>query len=88
MIKQIVLGAAALTFVLAIGLGAGTARANKVDCAKVMSEVGAGKKTKDIAKEMSISTSSVYRCKSKAKSANAKGAAASPAATASPSGHK
>jgi hypothetical protein len=85
-IKRIVLGAAAMTFVLTIGVGVGTANANKVDCTKVMSEVGAGKKTKDIAKDMSISTSSVYRCKSKAKSAKAKpSTAASPAAAASPS---
>jgi len=37
----------------------------KVDCDKVVSEVHAGKKTKDIAKDLSISTSSVYRCKKK-----------------------
>jgi hypothetical protein len=85
-IKQIVLSATALAFVLAIGLGTRTAYAGKVDCAKVMTEVGAHKKTKDIAKEMSISTSSVYRCKSKAKAASAK-ASPSPTAAASPSSH-
>jgi hypothetical protein len=89
LIKRIALGAVAVFFVAGIGLelGAATAYANKVDCAKVMSEVGAGKKTKDIAKELSISTSSVYRCKSKAKAKNA-GAKTSPTATASPPSHK
>jgi transposase len=93
LIKRIALEAVAVLFVAGIGLelGAATAYANKVDCAKVMSEVGAGKKTKDIAKELSISTSSVYRCKSKAKAKNASAktaSAASPTATASPSSHK
>jgi hypothetical protein len=37
----------------------------KVDCDAVMKEVNAGKKTKEIAKDMTISTSSVYRCKKK-----------------------
>ncbi|HEX4210825.1 MAG TPA: hypothetical protein VHY56_10555 [Candidatus Binataceae bacterium] len=41
--------------------------ANKVDCGKVMSEVTAGKKTNDIASDLKISTSSVYRCKKRAK---------------------
>ncbi|HLW70271.1 MAG TPA: phage terminase small subunit-related protein [Candidatus Binataceae bacterium] len=86
MIKQIVLGVAALALVTAIG-GVGSAHAGKVDCAKVMTEVGAGKKTKDIAKEMSISTSSVYRCKSKAKTKAKAAGAASPAAVKSPSSH-
>jgi len=75
-------------------VGATSAFANKVDCTKVMSEVAAGKKTKDIAKDLSISTSSVYRCKKKAAGGKttAKAAstahmssAASPAAAASPS---
>ncbi len=56
----------ALASMLAFGFGASTASANKVDCTKVMAERSAGKKAKDIAKEMNISTSSVYRCKEKA----------------------
>ena len=56
----------ALASMLAFGFGASSASANKVDCTKVMAERGAGKKAKDIAKEMNISTSSVYRCKQKA----------------------
>jgi transposase len=79
------LGLAAL---LSFGLGATSASANKVDCSKVMAERNAGKKAKDIAKEMKISTSSVYRCKekmAKSTSASAKpGAVASPASKASP----
>jgi hypothetical protein len=65
----------------------------KVDCDAVMQEVNAGKKTKEIAKDMSISASSVYKCKKKemaaAKSAAKAGnegasPAASPAAPAKP----
>ena len=41
------------------------AAGNKVDCDAVMKEVTAGKKAKEIAKDMSISVSSVYRCKKK-----------------------
>ena len=53
----------------------------KVDCAKVMEEVNAGKKNKEIAKDLGISPRSVGRCKKEAKKA---AAAASPAAEASP----
>jgi transposase len=93
LIRRIVFGVVAALFATAIGLDLGvtTAHANKVDCAKVMTEVAAGKKTKDIAKEMSISTSSVYRCKSKAKtkSTGPKTAAiSSPVAAASPKAAK
>ena len=35
----------------------------KVDCDAVMNEVNSGKKAKEVAKDLSISTSSVYRCK-------------------------
>jgi len=58
----------------------------KIDCDAVMQEVNAGKKTKEIAKDMSISASSVYKCK-KREMAAAKTAAkagnevASPAAS-------
>ena len=76
-------------FLIAIGslvVNAPSAFANKVDCVKVMSEVGAGKKAKDIAKDLNISKSSVYSCKSKAKAAGS-GTKASPAAAASPASH-
>ncbi len=38
----------------------------RVDCGKVMSELNGGKKAKAVAKDLSISTSSVYRCKKRA----------------------
>jgi len=47
--------------------------ANTVDCDAVMKEVAAGTHAKDIAKDLNISTSSVYRCKRHAK-ASAKAA--------------
>jgi len=43
--------------------------AAKVDCDAVMGEVNSGKKAKEIATDLSISTSSVYRCKRHAKEA-------------------
>lgn len=41
--------------------------ADKVDCDAVMQSLGSGKKAKEVAAEMSISVSSVYRCKRHAK---------------------
>jgi hypothetical protein len=38
---------------------------HKIDCGQVMSELNGGKKAKDVAGDMKISTSSVYRCKKK-----------------------
>ena len=43
--------------------------ADKVDCDAVMNELHSGKHAKDVAKDLSISTSSVYRCERKAKAA-------------------
>ena len=90
MIKRLVLGTAGLFFVAALGLemSAATAYANKVDCGKVMTEINAGKKGTEVAKDLGISPTSVYKCKKKAK-AGAKmtpgaSAAASPAPVASP----
>jgi hypothetical protein len=60
------LSSIAFAATLSLSVGAPSAYANKVDCGKVMSEVAAGKKTKDIASDLKISTSSVYRCKKKA----------------------
>lgn len=65
-------------------IGPPIAYANKVDCGKVMSEVAAGKKAKDIASDLKISTSSVYRCKKKAKSAAKPGTTPTPAASSTP----
>jgi hypothetical protein len=64
-----------LASVLAIGLIPANALATagkKVDCGKVVSEVQAGKKTKEVAKDLSISTSSVYRCKKLAAASSSK----------------
>jgi FixJ family two-component response regulator len=43
--------------------------ATKVDCDAVMNEINSGKKAKEVATDLSISTSSVYRCKRHAKAA-------------------
>jgi len=102
-VRKLALGIAALSMVGAVGIGfnptsAWATAGKKVDCDKVMSEVGAGKKTKDIAADLKISTSSVYKCKKKAATAasasaskkgattsmNSPAAATAPAAVASP----
>jgi DNA-binding CsgD family transcriptional regulator len=41
--------------------------ASKVNCDEVMKELQAGKKPKEVAKDMKISRSSVYRCRRKAR---------------------
>ena len=92
MLKQTTSFAVGLLVIAAVGLllNAPAAYANKVDCGKVMSEVGAGKKTSEVAKDLNISPSSVYKCKRKAKDAKSTAkaaAAASPAAAAAPAGH-
>jgi hypothetical protein len=77
---------------LALALPNANAAKKKVDCDQVMSELNAGKKPKEVAKDLSISTSSVYRCRKKASaaaktsttggaSATTGAAAASPAAS-------
>ena len=43
--------------------------ADKVDCDAVMQELGQGKKAKEVAADLKISASSVYRCKRHAKAA-------------------
>lgn len=43
--------------------------ADKVDCDAVMQELSGGKKVKEVAADMKISASSVYRCKRHAKQA-------------------
>jgi len=60
---------AMLVTTVAFAAGARPAYAAKVDCDAVMNEVGSGKHAKEIAKDLSISTSSVYRCKRHAKEA-------------------
>ncbi len=90
----VVAGFAILALIAAaVAPGSAWATAGKrVDCDKVMSELHAGKKAKEIAKDLSISTSSVYRCKRRA-AAKAKGETsktstkAKPAAMATPAAH-
>ena len=96
MIRKLALGLAGMSLIAVVGVGfnptsAWATAGQKVDCDKVMSEVHAGKKTKDIAKDLSISTSSVYKCKKKAGATASKSepkattaSMASPAATSSP----
>jgi hypothetical protein len=69
--KKIALVAASamLATSVAFTVSARPAFAAKVDCDAVMNEVNSGKKAKEIATDMSISTSSVYRCKRHAKEA-------------------
>jgi hypothetical protein len=69
--KKIALVAASamLATTVAFSVSARPAYAAKVDCDAVMNEVNSGKKAKEIATDLSISTSSVYRCKRHAKEA-------------------
>jgi len=85
-LKKIALGATGLLFVVSMALEfcATRAYAAKVDCDKVMAEVNAGKKGTEVAKDLGISPSSVYRCKKKAKAGGASAAASSSPAAASP----
>jgi len=61
-----------------------TYAAGKVDCDKVMEELSAGKKPKEVAKDLGISRSAVYHCKKKAALAAKPAPAAAPAAPAAP----
>ncbi len=71
--RKIVPGIAGVAFVVTLGIGLKPviALAAKVDCSKVMSELNGGKKASDVADELKISTSSVYRCRRRAKKAAA-----------------
>jgi hypothetical protein len=63
----LVAASAMLATTVAFATNARPAFANKVDCDAVMNEVNSGKHNKDIAADLKISTTSVYRCKKKAK---------------------
>ncbi len=93
MIKKLAVVVVSLAFALMVGfaLSVPTARAagKKVDCDQVMSELNSGKKPKEVAKDLKISVSSVYKCRRQAKAAAKKAkeaptTAASPGAAASP----
>ena len=69
LIKKFAL-AAASAMLLTTAFAARPAFAStKVDCDAVMNEINSGKKAKEVATDLSISTSSVYRCKRHAKEA-------------------
>jgi hypothetical protein len=61
--KKFALVVASATLITVAFAGRPAFAAAKVDCDAVMSEVNSGKQAKDIASDLSISTSSVYRCK-------------------------
>jgi Mor family transcriptional regulator len=69
--KKIGIVAASLMLGLAFALSAAVpnAWATKVDCEAVMSELNSGKTVKEVAKDLKISHSSVYRCRKHAKEA-------------------
>lgn len=85
--RKIVPAIAGVAFVVTLGVGLKptVAGAAKVDCSKVMSELKSGKKVSDVAADLKISTSSVYRCRDKAKSAAKSSSSVAPMGSPSPS---
>jgi hypothetical protein len=89
-VRKIVSRIAGVAFIATLGIGLKPVitQAAKVDCSKVMSELNSGKKASDVADDLKISTSSVYRCRHKAqnaaKSAQTTAAKSSPMASPSP----
>jgi hypothetical protein len=72
LIKKLALVAASAMLLTTVAFATSarpTYAAAKVDCDAVMNEVNNGKKAKEIATDLNISTSSVYRCKRHAKAA-------------------
>lgn len=65
----IVAASAMLGIAMAFSVAIPAYAASKVDCDAVMQSLNSGKHAKDVATEMSISVSSVYRCKRHAKAA-------------------
>ena len=65
----IVAASAMLGIAMAFSASIPAYAASKVDCDAVMQSLNSGKHAKDVATEMSISVSSVYRCKRHAKAA-------------------
>jgi transposase len=103
--KKFGIAAASLMLGLALALSASVpnAWAKKVDCEAVMSQLHSGKTVKEVAADLKISRSSVYRCRKHAKEAakaeskshattakveGAKHAGAMPSAAASPAATK
>jgi hypothetical protein len=68
--KSTVVAASALLLAMVFGVDSHqTHAADEVDCNAVMNELYGGKHPKEVAKDLSISTSSVYRCKRHAQAA-------------------
>jgi predicted transcriptional regulator len=81
--KLVLVASFAVVSALALQLGlANVYAANKIDCAQVMTELQSGKKVSEVAKDMKISKSSVYRCRKAA--AKASGGMETPAPMVSP----
>jgi hypothetical protein len=68
---KVVVGGFAVAVMLGAMLPAVAHARHKVDCSKVMDELNSGKKTKEVAKDLGISKSSVRKCARKAKSEGA-----------------
>jgi hypothetical protein len=78
--KKLATIGACLAIVSAMALGVVVpngyaARGVKVDCTKVMQELGEGKKSKEVAADMKISVSSVYKCRRRARETTGGGTA-------------
>ncbi|HUY26478.1 MAG TPA: hypothetical protein VMV27_03575 [Candidatus Binataceae bacterium] len=67
--RMAIVAASAMLGIALVFSAAVPALAAKVDCDAVMTALGSGKKAKEVATDMKISVSSVYRCKRKAKAA-------------------
>ncbi len=81
----------ALATVMTFALAAPTAHAagKKVDCVKVMEELNAGKKQKEVAKDLNTTIYQVRKCKkAAARAAKEAPAPAAPAASPAPAGEK
>ena len=72
----ITLTAAAVAIYVGAGVPSVHAARAKVDCDAVMQKLNSGKKAKEVARDLSISTSSVYHCKKKEMAAAKTGAKA------------
>ena len=76
MSKKLLPAMAVFLFAITVGFVLGSANAyaatKKIDCNQVMSKLQSGKKVKDVAKDMNISTSSVYRCRKLSKASTGK----------------
>jgi hypothetical protein len=72
--KNAVIMGASMMLALALGIAtsipcAQAAMGKKADCGQVMQELNSGKKPKEVAKAMSISVGTVYRCRKREKAA-------------------